>query len=409
MKLQRTDFKSLIPENYIPRSIHNELYNHITSRKEVTILYGPRQVGKSSEIINIARIIHNNTPQTDLFYYNLDQPSKDFNDVENFISIITTQCEFPENICYIFIDEAQRLSNIGLFTKYIYDKKLNFKFILTGSASLDIKEKIKEPLTGRKKEFYLNSLSLPEILQYNGIEQHRITGYFSELGDILDKYLIWGGYPEVVLEPSVERKQEKLEEIADSYILRDMMSLFELGNVDMIRAVSIYLAECIGNLYSEHGTSMLLSYSRTEVARIIHALEKSFVLQLIPSFSKHKSKELLHAKKIYFHDCGIRNALISRLDEYVLLSDRGKLFENAIAAHFFTKYGRNKVKFWRTQNKTEVDFVIQNSISNIEAYETKYVHDKDSIPRSLGSFIGNYNQFIAKSGVISRKNYWKYI
>lgn len=409
MKLNKKELRNLIPSKYIERNIHAELYKHIAYRNEVTILYGPRQVGKSSEILKIAFELYEKEKNSDFFYYNLDYSSKDLKNPEYFINLINSNKTTNDSKCYIFIDEAQRYEDIGLFTKYIYDRKLNFKIILTGSASLDIKEKVRETLTGRKKEFFLNSLSLSEILKLKGIDPLKVSGYFEELGLILDEYLVYGGYPEILLENSIERKKEKLEEIADSYILRDMANLFGIDNNDLLSTVSIFMAENIGNLYSTHGTSMLLSYSRDEIQRVVKALQKTFILNLIPTYSSKKTKELLHSKKIYLNDPGIRNALIGKLDEKVLLNDRGALFENAVVSHFIVKNDLKRVKFWRKQNQTEVDIVIQHSIDELEAYEVKYMYNKDNLPKSMASFLNLYGDFVKKRDMISKKNYWKYI
>lgn len=409
MKLSKDIIENLLPIRYIHRDIHSDLFNHVVNRKEVTILYGPRQVGKSSETLKIISDLMKIEKKSDFFYYNLDNIYKDFKDPDYFINLINIQKTDKDYKCYILIDEAQRLKDIGLFVKYIYDKKLNFKILLTGSASLDIKESVKEPLTGRKKEFYLNSLTLKEILQFKGFDPAKITGYFTELGDVLDEYLIWGGYPEVVLETIIERKREKLLEIAHSYIFRDMANLFGIDNNDLIRMVSVFTAENIGNLYSTNGASKFLSISRNEVSKVINALEKVFIIKLIPTFTKQKIKELVHSKKIYFYDPGIRNALLDRLEDILLLTDKGRLFENTVCSHLMVKYDREKIKFWRTQNQTEIDFIVHNSISDIEAYEVKYRYENKGYPRNMHSFIDSYKSLITKEAVIHKKNYWEYI
>jgi len=161
---------------------------------EVTILYGTRQVGKSSELYKCMKVLLEENSLVDIFYYNLDYMTDEFKNPEYFINSIMAQKNDIDKIAYIFIDEAQRLENIGLFIKYIYDLKKHIKFVLSCSASLDIKEKIKEPLTGKKEELYLSTLNLNEILNYQKINIETIQGFFPKLKTILEDYLIYGGY-----------------------------------------------------------------------------------------------------------------------------------------------------------------------------------------------------------------------
>ncbi|MFW5720628.1 MAG: ATP-binding protein, partial [Candidatus Dojkabacteria bacterium] len=219
MILDKKSIAGLIPSRRIKRTIARNLFEHIMKRGEVTVLYGARQVGKSTLILSCLEEYCNQGGN--IFYFNLDYDLQDFiTDPTEFIAYIESKKNTQNTM--IFIDEAQRLENIGLFVKYIYDRKLQYKFILSGSASLDIQSKVKEPLTGRKKEFYLGSLTLSEILTFKGYNTEAITGSFPQLQTILEDYLLYGGYPQVFLSATKEDKVEKLEEISESYVLRDL-------------------------------------------------------------------------------------------------------------------------------------------------------------------------------------------
>ena len=247
------EIKQLIPTKYIKRTIHNSLFKHLL-QPEVTILYGARQVGKSCEIYQCIQQLLESNPQTDIFHFNLDNPEAEglplstFQNPKIFLNHIFAHCTKKHTTTYIFIDEAQRIDGIGIFIKYLYDQKHNIKFILTGSASLDIKQKIKEPLTGRKKEFLLHPLFIIEILKYKDIQTENITGYFEKLHTVLLEYMLYGGYPEVVTIDDITLKKEKLYEISESYIHRDIKTLFNIDDEQELKTISSFLAENIGNL-----------------------------------------------------------------------------------------------------------------------------------------------------------------
>ena len=400
------EINNLIPLNYIQRDLHATLFDHL-KEPEVTILYGARQVGKSSEIAVCIEKLMRQDDTKNIFYFNLDFPSPDFKDPEIFLNSVISQRNNAYDRIYVFIDEAQRLSNVGLFIKYIYDKHLNIKFVLTGSASLDIKERIKEPLTGRKLEFFLRPLSLGEVLNHRKIAAQNITGNFSLLQKILEDYLVYGGYPAVVATLDLGRKRQRLQEIADSYIQRDIGALFNLENSSNTKMVVSFLAESIGNLYSVENIAKLTQLSKTEVLKNIEALKKTFVISNIYPFHKNKAKELTHRPKIYFNDLGIRNAVLNKLSDSNLIFEKGVLFENAVAIQLFGLYGEQNVKYWRTINQTEVDFVIEKSSSRLCAYEVKYSWKLGKTAKNLDSFKREYSMMLDTVKIISKDNYWE--
>src|SRR3989344_4579714 len=226
MKITSIDqITRLVKVPFINRSLHSSLLNHVTNSLDVTVLYGPRQVGKSQEIYkSLQSLLKDN--DADLFLYNLDVIPDEFESPDAFLATLLAQKANPDRKTYVFIDEAQRLENIGLLVKYIYDQNKNIKFVLTGSASLDIKGKIKEPLTGRKQEFFLSPLTLKEIVNFRGLNPENISSSFPLLETILEDYLLFGGYPEVVSLETKGLKAAKIAEIAESYTLRDISAFF---------------------------------------------------------------------------------------------------------------------------------------------------------------------------------------
>lgn len=395
-----------LPIAYISRRLHPALLDSL-SEPEVTVLYGARQVGKSVEVFSCIRDLLKQSPKADVFYFNLDFPSPDFSHPDAFVNAIVSQKQNQKSPTYIFLDEAQRLPNVGLFVKYIYDQKLNFKFVLTGSASLDIKQKIKEPLTGRKQEFTLLSLTLDEILAFKKIKLDQIGGDFSLLQLVLGEYLLFGGYPAVVTALSFDKKVARLREIADSYIQKDLATMFGLTDVGSIRLVASYLAESIGNLLSVDALSQLAGLPKNQVQKIILALEKTFVVTPLYPFFKDRAKELTHRPKIYFNDIGIRNAVLGKLDEALIVAEKGQLFENAIATQLLSLYGPQKIKYWRTTNQTEVDFIVEKSFNKLLLFEAKYTWDSSKTAKNVASFHDTYRSLLVGEKIISKENYWE--
>lgn len=398
---------ALIKEPFIERSIHESFFAHVQNAHEVTILYGPRQVGKSQEIYKCLQSLLN-AGESDTFLYSLDVIPDEFESPDAFLATLLAQKTNPDGKTYVFIDEAQRLENIGLFVKYIYDQNKNIKFVLTGSASLDIKAKIKEPLTGRKQEFFLAPLTLGEIINFKGLKTDQITQNFPLLEKILDDYLLFGGYPEVVTIEAKSLKIAKISEIANSYTLRDISSFFEFDTPKTIQLVARFLAENIGNILSKDNISKIGSISKYQTEKALEALEKSFIIRLVPPLAKTPSKELIHRPKIYFQDLGVRNAILNKLDPTLIFADKGQLFENAVATELISKFGSNNLKFWRTTNQTEVDFIVTKSNGRANAIETKYQwENKKSLPKNLQSLKQQYPQLIESVAVLSKSNYWK--
>jgi uncharacterized protein len=400
-----SELEGWLPKHYVNRDVHSRLMESLKN-EEVTVLYGARQVGKSAEITLCMKQILEEQAAFDVWYFNLDRITPDFEDPERFINAILSQRTAKDHKIYVFLDEAQRLTNIGVFVKYIYDRHLGVKFVLTGSASLEIKQKIKEPLTGRKEELLLMPLNLGEILRFTGIDPKKIVGRFEMTDRILDEYLRYGGYPAVVTAISEEEKIRKLTEIADSYVTRDVSDLFGIANREKLILVASFLARNVGGVLSREGLGEVVGVSKYETEKILNALDKSFITFAIRPFAKDRVKEMVHRPKVYFADLGIRNALLRKLDPVLVAPDRGELFENAVGLGLVAEYGIDRVKYWRTNNKTEVDFVVLNEGERVSAYEAKFSFGLGGLPRNMISFRGKYGNILNTTMVVSKENYW---
>lgn len=400
----KIQIKDWLPRPFLNRKIHSKLYSSL-ELPEVTILYGPRQVGKSAQVSRCIEQIFDQKSEADVFYFNLDYPTTDFENPDRFLNAVQAEKKQSDSLTYIFLDEAQRLNNVGLFVKYIYDQHKNIKFFLTGSASLEIKQKIKEPLTGRKIEFFLPPMGLDEILESKGILTSNIQGPFDQTDQVLNEFLLYGGYPSVVVARSLEEKVRKISEIANSYVIRDVASMFGITSETELRMVTTYLAENIGGIFSKEGLSRLAGISKYEVDKIVTALEKSFIIFLVRPFSQNPAKEMVHRPKVYFLDPGVRNVFLSKTEPGMIINDKGKLFENSIAIQLRNTLNNEHLKYWRTKGQTEVDFVGIYPGGRIKAFETKFTSFSNT-SGGLESFKMRYGHLLDESRLIVKDNYW---
>lgn len=389
----------LMPPKVIKRTLTNRIIKDF-DKPEIQIIYGPRQVGKSTLMYQL--MLEKFNEENDMFYFNLDQPDISFDTSEMFYAEISARVKH-KNMTYIFIDEIQRKKDAGLFLKYLYDRKLNWKFVVTGSSSLQIKNNVKEPLTGRKFEYFLSPLDLQEILEYSGIDVRNLSQIPPSVQHIFDDYLLYGGYPDVVLRLPPQDKIQKLQEIARSYITRDLIDLFQISQSSDLENQTIYLAQNISSLLSKENIAKTIGISVYQVNEYLNALIKSFIIEPLWPFYKNPVKEISHRPKIYFLDNGIRNIMLQKTTKGLIASDKGVLFEQTIFQMLRQKRN-NKLRYWRTINQTEVDFIVETA-GGLEVYEAKYVWNRPNNPKNLQSFYNQYKKDISKVHVITHTTF----
>ena len=299
----------------IKRAIEDRINNALTKKKTVTIM-GARQVGKSTLagaiIPNDAKVLEINGDNTDVqtMFVNVDEAK---------MKILIGNNDF------LFVDEAQKIENIGNMLKIVAEKFQDVRTIVTGSSAFQLAEAVNESLTGRKREFKLYPLSFKEMAEETSVlEESRL----------IDHRLIYGYYPEVVTSPGDEK--EVLKELIDSYLYKDVMEENSIAKPDDAKTVERY----------------------------IEILEKSYIIFTLPSYAKNQRNELKFARKLYFWDMGIRNAVIGNMAPVSLRSpeELGHMWENFVIAERRKRNeyaGRTFVQhyFWRTQQKKEVDLI----------------------------------------------------
>jgi len=357
-------------KEYINREIFDKIAAHL-DKPEITLLTGSRQVGKTvlleqlkSFLISEKKILSEN-----VLWYNLDliQDWETFQSQSAFIEFLRGRSK--QKKIYVFIDEAQKVPEAARFFKGVYDSKLNAKLVLTGSSSLEIKAKLKETLAGRKRIFHIPSFSFYEFLSAKDkflaeylknedsigeIDQKKLNLYYEE-------YLIFGGYPRVVLSESQEEKIAILREIFSSYVEKDVVGFLEVKNKTAFNRMIKLLAAQIGQLVNIGELALHLGIDRHTVERYILALEETFVIKKITPYFVNPRQEIIKAAKVYFLDSGMGNLSLENFQSFPGRSDKGSLLENGVCSDLLNLCENRSARlhFWRTKQKTEVDFVIE--------------------------------------------------
>lgn len=370
----------------IDRKLRESIKNRLFQGKAI-VLTGARQTGKTTLIHQIL------SDQNEISHLNCDEPL--VRDTLTDANLSELKRVVGKNKI-VFIDEAQRVKNIGLTLKLIIDHINKVQLIVTGSSSLELANEVNEPLTGRKWEYQLFPISWGEYVEYRG---------YLEAKSELEQRIIYGMYPDVINYPGDE--YEVLTQLSDSYLYKDLLSFKGIRKPDLLEKLLQALALQIGNEVSYNELSKVLQVDKNTVARYIDLLEKTFVIFSIPSFSRNMRKEISKGKKIYFHDCGVRNAIISNFNSLELRTDRGALWENFLIAErlkvlsYFRR--RARMHFWRTTEQREIDYV-ETETGSVKAWEMKW-NPKAKI-QTVSSFEETYG---ATLKVITPDNFHEFL
>jgi uncharacterized protein len=379
----------------IKRSLFKEIENHL-SKKEITLIVGPRQVGKTTIMEELIKNLKEKGEKTVFFNLDYDSDKKLFESQEDLIKKI--EYEIGDK-GYVFIDEIQRKENAGLFLKGIYDKNLSYKFIVSGSGSLELKEKINESLAGRKRIFLLRPIGLEELINFKTDYKYedRLDSYFDietkKSKMFLEEYLNFGGYPKVIIEKERSEKNKIMDEIFRSCIEKDLLSLLKIDRPEAFSLMIKILSSQAGQIlnYSKLGKQIGLTFE--PLKKYLWYGEKTFLIEMSFPYFSNKQKEITKAPLIYFLDLGLRNFSINMMGNLDSSEKFGLAFQNFIfnILKEKTEGTASTVNFWRTLAGSEVDFVI-NKNNEIIPIEVKYSDIKiPNIEKSLINFIEKYN------------------
>jgi predicted AAA+ superfamily ATPase len=339
----------------ISRLLKNNLLTHLADNKAL-IIFGPRQSGKTTLINDLMKDL-----QDPRQYWNGD----DFTvraSLEN--ASIASLKRLTAGVRYLFIDEAQRIENIGLSIKMMVDNIPDLKVIATGSSAFELSNRLTESMTGRSWEYLLLPVSFKEMALYHSLMTEN---------SLLDHRLIYGYYPEVVTNP--ENEIPILKQLADSYLYKDILMWERILKPEKLEKLVQALAFQIGNEVSYHELGQIAGLDNQTVERYIGLLEKAFIVFRLSSLSRNLRNELKKSRKIYFYDNGLRNAVINAFNPLNLRNDAGALWENFMVSERYKyitthNYYCNRF-FWRTTAQQEVDY-IEEKDGRLFAFEFKW-------------------------------------
>lgn len=375
----------------IKRKLFGLIQNHLQN-KEITLITGPRQAGKTTLMKQLEDELKKKDGKVLFLDLDKEQDKPSFDSQERLIQRI--QYEVGKNKGYVFIDEIQRKENAGLFLKGIYDMDLPYKFIVSGSGSLELKEKIHESLAGRKRVFELSTLSFEEFVNFKtGKESAAFFELFKESAlQYLEEYLNFGGYPRVVLETEISQKQAAIDEIYKSYLEKDISFLLNIQKTESLTHLVRILASQAGNMVNISELSNTLGIAAQTIKNYLWYLEKTFIIQRVSPYFKNIRKEITKTSTYYFTDLGLKNYAVNQFGNALGFNSVGLLFENFVYNILKEQIYLSPatIHFWRTKDKAEVDFVI-NTGQKIIPIEVKYsVLKQPETTRSFKSFLEKY-------------------
>lgn len=391
------------------------LKKHLSDKRH-SILIGARQVGKTTVVKQLAE--HLKQQNKKIVYLTFEDPQI-LADINSHPEKIFNYTFHPDNLktkerLYIIIDEVQYAANPTNLLKLLYDKyETKVKIIATGSSAFYIDRDFKDSLAGRKKIFELYTLSFKEFLyfkkaddlleeydqmqkriNYKSLKEKQIRLFFNE-------YLNYGGYPAVVLENNITYKKELLAELVNSYMKKDILEANVREDLKFFNLVKI-LSHQTGDLVNQNELSNTLKTAVGTIDNYLYLLRKCFHIHLLPPKSGNIRKELTKMPKIYFNDLGMRNYLCNTFGPIEQRADKGALIENYAYIRLRELYGLDALRFWRTADGNEVDFVIEENLKKGKAFEVKFSESQFK-PTKYKKFTEGYPDFNLKPLVYQRE------
>ena len=401
----------------IEREYYLEKIKQGFKNNPIVVLTGARQVGKTSlmQLFLSGRDhlwLDGENPETAQVFQN-------FSDLETFLRININR----EISGVMVIDEFQYIENISLMMKLLVDKYSQLKILCSGSSSLDIIQKVNESLAGRIRIISVYSLSFEEYILFNDKTLYdkfiqlelkdNISILLPEVNLLLKEYILYGGLPKVALEKKTHEKEALLNDIYQTYLLRDVR--FFIKNKDFVgfNKMLKILSSQIGNLLNinELANTLQLSYKACE--EYIDLLEQMYIIILLPPYTTNKRSELSKMKKIYFTDLGLRNVIYNSFNEIDIRTDKGGLFENYVFLELKRSTFAKNLYYYRTKDKTEIDFIVVDSKGRIIPVEVKYKSFKKSVRvRAITEFAKRNNiekAFVVNTGLNENIGIQRYV
>ncbi len=371
------------------RTISDIIISQLRTGK-VNVILGARRTGKTFLLKELIKRLNKKT----LFLNGEDFVTRD---ILSYINKQRYKNLIADNKILV-IDEAQKINDIGNILKFIVDTFNNIYIFASGSSAFDLTNKTGEPLTGRKFTYFLYPLAMAEFKQKET---------FTEIYDNLEDKLIFGSYPEIANEDNTTTKRFLLNDLVNSYLLKDILEIDNLKNSAKLFIILKQLAFQIGSQVSLNELATSVGLNRATVERYLDLLTKVFVIFKLDGYNKNLRKELTKQSKYYFWDLGIRNAIINNFAPLNMRDDTGKLWENFIISEMLKQNSNNlnfsNFYFWRTYDRQEIDLIEENN-NTLKAYEIKYNKDNVKIPAAWAKTYPN-----SKFNLINKNNFLEFI
>jgi predicted AAA+ superfamily ATPase len=395
---------------FTSRKIYAEISGHV-ARKEYTVITGARQSGKSTILQKLYADLQNRGEN--VFYLSFENPDvlkeanghpeNIFKFAERPANPLLQSNPEPKRI-FLLIDEIQYLSDPSGFMKYLFDTYLNnLKLIVTGSSAFYMDNRFKDSMAGRKRIFLLETLDFEEFLLFRNMEplQNELrlirvqkdykSVYEYALMDAFSEFLVFGGYPAVVLENDIAGKKAILTELRNSFIRKDILEA-GIGNETAFYHLMMLLAGQTGNLVNKSELSATLRIDLKTVENYLYIMQKCFHIALVKPFFNNLRKELVKMPKVFFNDNGLRNVMLNRFLAPDDREDKGALLENYVFQRLASVYGREPLYYWRTTAGNEVDFIVREDNLAGKAIEVKFSKGNKSL-RNFRQFQLYYPSF----------------
>lgn len=371
--------------------------------KEAIVIVGARQVGKTS----LLKYLMENYIKENVFYFDLElrELLELCNQgIEEVYKYLLQKGADNKKKIFLIIDEIQYLDDPTKFIKISHDHYPNIKLIVSGSSTFEIKKKFKQSLVGRIINFELYPLSFDEFLIFKNRIYHLTDENTKAINDELillaGEYIKFGGYPQIVLESSEEKKKVYLSQIINTYVRKDIRDIGNVRDISSFNKLLEILASQSGQLINISELSDTLDINKETVKTYLSLLENTFMIKIVNPFHKNLRSELTKNPKVFILDTGMMHLLWLKEFPKTIF---GNVFETFVFLELM-KFGL-KINFWRTINRQEIDFIIFDK--KTYAIEAKYSF-KDPKIKNLNFFSKEYKCEGIVVGLIGKKS-GKYI
>ncbi len=331
---------------------------------DIIVLHGARQVGKTSLLRYFEADLKSKGEKT----YFIDLEDSRYvrildAGVGEFLKLLEEegiQADHPGKKVYVFVDEIQYLANPSSFLKLLADHHKTIKLIVSGSSSFAIKSRFKDSLAGRTVNFDIFTLSFREFLTFGGhaFEEGKLftVRKVDELRGLFKQYVLYGGYPKIVLTHEVEMKEKYLQQIIDTYVKKDIRDLASVKDIEKFNKLLETLAAQSGQLLNIAELSNTTRIAKQTIEKYLFIMENTYILKLLRPFSGNIRSELFKLPRIFFYDTGIMQMLWLKGLQKELI---GSVFETGIFAELVKRHHKDSIYYWRTKDKKEIDFIVR--------------------------------------------------